>query len=122
LLTPGEFSSFGVPSTFQIAYSCEIWLVPVNRGFLLIISAIMHPTDHMSAEIRYLSSPSISSGGLYHKVAISLVRFCEGMEKFLAIPKSAILVVSYLEIRIFCGFRSRCRIPLEWQSLTPFKI
>jgi hypothetical protein len=53
-------------------------------------------------DLHYLS-PSNSSGALYHKVTISLVKsfFLIGKLKVLANPKSAILIFPSLDIRIF---------------------
>lgn len=45
----------------------SIWsasLVPLNKGFLANISAIIQPTDHMSTAVEYFFAPSSSSGAL----------------------------------------------------------
>jgi hypothetical protein len=41
-----------------------------NKGFLMISSARIHPTDHTSIAPVYFFHDNITSGALYHLVAI----------------------------------------------------
>ena len=44
-------------------------IIPKNRGFLIINSAIIQPTPHISTPKPYFYIPSITSGGRYHLAA-----------------------------------------------------
>ena len=63
-------SSYGLPMRSVINYICSSSEVAGRRGFLVINSASIHPTDHTSMAVLYLFQERITSGALYHLVAI----------------------------------------------------
>lgn len=76
----------------------------------MIISARIHPTDHMSIALEYFYEPRTISGALYHLVAIYSVFACgsssSSLETDLANPKSAILARQSVLRRTLDGLRS----------------
>lgn len=66
---------------------------PANKGDFVIISTNMHPILQISTGVEYSIDPSNISGARYHKVTTSWVYGLIGIEKVLAKPKSAILIV-----------------------------
>lgn len=78
----------------------------------MIISARMHPTDHMSIALVYLCDPKTISGARYHRVAIYSVNTPESPWKLatdLASPKSAIFAVQFAFKSTLDGFKSSKR-------------
>lgn len=63
----------GFPMTSKMIW---IWLrlvLPGKRGYLLISSARIQPTDHISTALEYLYDPRTISGAQYHLVATNSV-------------------------------------------------
>ena len=100
-ISPGQSAWFGVPIILKIFLSQSLSLLPANRGFKLLISAMMHPMLHMSIIVLYYLLPKSTSGGRYHRVTTSLVWFFTGIPLPLASPKSANLSICSLEISKF---------------------
>ena len=63
-------SSLGFPINSVISKIYSSSEVAGNNGFLLINSARMHPTDQTSIDVVYLFQDKITSGALYHLVAM----------------------------------------------------
>ena len=57
-LTPGQFSSLGVPSSPKILCSCAISPCSLNSTCFVSSSAMMHPRDHMSMAVEYSLHPT----------------------------------------------------------------
>ena len=73
-VTPGQVSSEGVPSIRKMHMSWPTSESPGKSARPVAISAKMHPADQMSTLLSY-RPPSNTSGGRYHKVTTSFVRF-----------------------------------------------
>lgn len=97
--TVGQLSSSGVPMILYMISNCDISSVPLNTGFPVKNSSIIHlkiqnlnfdyhqissslnkflrqltyPTLHISTAGPYAVAPSNSSGGRYHNVMTRLV-------------------------------------------------
>ena len=72
----------------KINFSCSSSLVPGNKGLPVIISARMHPHDHISMDVEYVLEPISTSGARYHNVTTSLENVLTGIPKARARPKS----------------------------------
>lgn len=110
---PGHDSSVGIPQSSKIFESSSTSFFPWSSGSRVSSSPNMHPTDHMSTSVPYLSAPSNSSGARYQRVTTSWVSFGLGSPKYRAIPKSAILRMPRLLRRRLEVLRSRWRIQFE---------
>jgi len=60
----------GFPNSLVIMLSCSSSEPAGSRGFLIISSARIQPTDHTSIAELYFLQERITSGALYHLVAI----------------------------------------------------
>ena len=63
-------SSWGLPIKSVIIYIYSSSDVAGNKGFRVISSAKMQPTDHTSIAVEYLFQDKMTSGALYHLVAM----------------------------------------------------
>lgn len=63
------YSILGISIVSQINSSCSFVLFAGKNGFLVKISAKIHPTLHTSTAGEYWVSPSNSYGARYHRVA-----------------------------------------------------
>ena len=68
----------------------------------------MAPIDQISTGVEYCFYPNRISGALYQRVTTSWVYVLTGRPKALARPKSASLIIPFLSMSKFWGFRSRC--------------
>jgi hypothetical protein len=62
--------ALGLPNNFVIIFNYSSSDPAGRRGFLIISSANIHPTDHTSIAPVYFFQDKITSGALYHLVAI----------------------------------------------------
>ena len=73
-VTPDHISSFGVPRILNILNNSSISESPGKSGFLVAISAIMAPTDHISTGNAYVLHPSKISGA-YNKFGMNYILY-----------------------------------------------
>lgn len=112
-LSPSGQLVLGEPKMETILLIWSISEFPWKRGLLRYISATMQPTANTSTAAEYEGYLNSSSGALYHLVEMYSVYGGLLLISRL-MPKSMILMVRSLEMRIFSGFISRWKKPCLW--------
>ena len=100
----------GFPISFVIIASYSSSEAAGSNGFRIINSAKIHPTDHTSIAAVYFFHDKITSGALYHLVAIQSVNAVYYVYSYgisaLASPKSQIFKSQFELTNKFLGFKS----------------